>query len=168
MGEIVARVSGKPLQTFCAEEIYGPLGMIDTGFLPEEGKRGRIAPTEMTDGVMLRGVVHDPTARDMGGVAGHAGLFVTAHDLARYARMMLNGGELEGARILKPETVKMMTSVQTPPGLEDRRGYGWDIDSGFSRCRGTVFPLGSFGHTGFTGNALWIDPMSRTFYIFLS
>jgi len=168
LGEIVARVSGEPLQQFCAEEIYGPLGMTDTGFLPDKSKLPRIAPTQMTDGVMLRGVVHDPTARYMGGVAGHAGLFTTAHDLAQYARMLLNGGELDGVRILKPETVKMMTSVQTPPGLEDRRGFGWDIDSGFSRPRGTAFPLGSFGHTGFTGNALWIEPMSRTFYVFLS
>ena len=168
LGEIVARTSGKPLQLFCAEEIYGPLGMADTGYLPDKAKLPRIAPTEMTDGVMLRGVVHDPTARYMGGVAGHAGLFITAHDLARYARMLLNGGELDGVGILKPETVKMMTGVQTPPGMENRRGFGWDIDSGFSRPRGTVFPLGSFGHTGFTGNALWIDPLSRTFYVFLS
>jgi len=168
LGEIVARVSGMPLQDFCAKEIYGPLGMADTGFLPDASKRDRIAPTEMTEGVMLRGVVHDPTARYMGGVAGHAGLFTTARDLARYARMMLNGGELEGARILKAETVKMMTSVQTPAGMADKRGFGWDIDSGFSGARGNVFPIGSYGHTGFTGNALWIDPYSRTFYVFLS
>jgi uncharacterized protein YbbC (DUF1343 family) len=168
LGEIVARASGRPLRQFCAEEIYQPLRMVDTGFLPDTAKLPRIAPTQMTDGVMLRGVVHDPTARYMGGVAGHAGLFTTAHDLARYARMLLNGGELDGVRILQPETVKTMTSVQTPPGMADRRGFGWDIDSGFSRPRGRYFPLGSFGHTGFTGNALWIDPMSRTFYVFLS
>ncbi len=168
LGEIVARTGGKPLAAFCAEEIYGPLGMADTGFLPEASKRGRIAPTEWTDGVMLRGVVHDPTARFMGGVAGHAGLFTTARDLARYARMLLNGGELEGVRILQRETVAMMTSVQTPAGMEARRGFGWDIDSGYSRPRGKYFPLGSFGHTGFTGNAFWIDPMSKTFFVFLS
>ncbi|HZM05953.1 MAG TPA: serine hydrolase domain-containing protein, partial [Candidatus Saccharimonadales bacterium] len=153
LGEIVARVSGMPLNEFCAREIYGPLKMVDTGFLPPASKIPRIAPTEMTDGVMLRGVVHDPTSRCMGGVAGHAGVFSTAPDMARYARMMLNLGELDGARILKPETVKMMTSVQTPPELDDRRGFGWDIDSGFSRLRGEHFPLGSYGHTGFTGTA---------------
>ncbi len=168
LGEIVARVSHTPLNVFCAKEIYRPLKMVDTGYLPDKEKLPRIAPTEMTDGVMLRGVVHDPTARYMGGVAGHAGVFTTAPDLARYARMMLNQGELEGVRIFKPETVKMMTSVQTPPGMDDRRGFGWDIDSGFSRLRGEHFPLGSYGHTGFTGIAFWIDPFSKTFFILLS
>jgi uncharacterized protein YbbC (DUF1343 family)/CubicO group peptidase (beta-lactamase class C family) len=168
VGEIVARVSGLPLDKFCAQEIYGPLQMTDTGFLPPQSKLPRIAPTEMTDGVMLRGTVHDPTARFMGGVAGHAGLFTTAPDMARFARMMLNLGELDGVRIFQPETVKMMTSVQTPPGMEDRRGLGWDIDSGFSSPRGRHFPLGSYGHTGFTGTAFWIDPFSKTFFIFLS
>jgi CubicO group peptidase (beta-lactamase class C family) len=168
VGEIVARVSGMPLDKFCAQEIYGPLKMTDTGFLPPHSKIPRIAPTEMTGGVMLRGTVHDPTARFMGGVAGHAGLFTTAPDMARFARMMLNMGELDGVRIFQPETVKLMTSVQTPPGMEDRRGLGWDIDSGFSSPRGQHFPLGSYGHTGFTGTALWIDPFSKTFFIFLS
>lgn len=168
LGEIVARVSHEPLNVFCAHEIYRPLKMEDTGFLPDKNKMARIAPTEMTDGVMLRGVVHDPTARAMGGVAGHAGLFTTAPDLARYARMMLNLGELDGVRIFKPETVKMMTSVQTPPGMDERRGFGWDIDSGYSGLRGKLFPLGSYGHTGFTGIALWIDPFSKTFFALLS
>jgi uncharacterized protein YbbC (DUF1343 family) len=168
LGEIVARVSGRPLNRFCAAEIYRPLKMKDTGFLPAKSRLRRIAPTEMTGGVMLRGVVHDPTARFMGGVAGHAGLFTTAPDMARFARMMLNLGELNGVRLFNPQTVKLMTSVQTPPALEDRRGLGWDIDSGFSSPRGQLFPLGSYGHTGFTGNAFWIDPFSRTFFIFLS
>ena len=104
----------------------------------------------------------------MGGVAGHAGIFTTAADLARYARMILNGGELDGVRIFKPETIQLMTSVQTPEGNPSRRGLGWDIDSGYSRPRGENFPRGSFGHTGFTGNAFWIDPFSKTFWIFLS
>ncbi|HEX4122180.1 MAG TPA: exo-beta-N-acetylmuramidase NamZ domain-containing protein [Verrucomicrobiae bacterium] len=168
LGEIVHRVSGMPLNEFCAKEIYGPLKMIDTRFLPPESEIPRIAPTQMTDGVMLRGVVHDPTSRYMGGVAGHAGLFSTAPDLARFARMMLNMGELDGVRIMKPETVKMMTSVQTPPDMDHRRGFGWDIDTGFSSPRGEHFPLGSYGHTGFTGNSFWIDPYSKTFVIFLS
>ncbi len=168
LGEIVQRVSGMTLDKFCEKEVFGPLKMTDTGFLPAAEKLPRIAPTQFTEGKMLRGVVHDPTARLMGGVAGHAGLFSTAPDLARYARMMLNLGELDGVRIFKPETVKMMTSVQTPKDMEDRRGFGWDIDSGFSRPRGEHFPRGSYGHTGWTGNAFWIDPFSKTFYVFLS
>jgi uncharacterized protein YbbC (DUF1343 family) len=118
----------------------------------------------MTDGVMLRGVVHDPTARRMGGVAGHAGLFTTAGDLAKYARMLLHGG----SPIFKPGTVKAMTSVQTPPNVAVRRAGGFDLDSGYSRPRGEIFPIGSYGHTGFTGGFYWIDPYSKTFYIFLS
>ena len=168
LGEIVTRVSRTNLNEFCAREIYQPLKMADTGFLPGKKKIPRIAPTELTDGVMLRGVVHDPTSRMMGGVAGDAGLFTTAPDMARYARMMLNLGELDGVRIFKPETVKMMTSVQTPRGMKDQRGLGWDIDSRFSRPRGDHFPAGSYGHTGFTGDAFWLDPLSKTFFIFLS
>jgi CubicO group peptidase (beta-lactamase class C family) len=104
----------------------------------------------------------------MGGVAGHAGLFSTASDLARYARMMLNLGALDGVRIFKPETVKLMTSVQTPATITARRGLGWDIDSPYSGPRGDLFPVGSYGHTGWTGGSLWIDPFSKTFVIFLS
>lgn len=168
LGEIVRRVSGRPLDEFVHREIYLPLGMKDTGFNPPQEKLGRIAPTEVEDGVPVRGVVHDPRARRMGGVAGHAGLFITANDLARYAQMMLNLGELDGVRIFQPETVKLMTSVQTPPKIAARRGLGWDIDSGYSGPRGKVFPLGSYGHTGWTGTSLWIDPFSKTFVIFLS
>ncbi len=168
LGDIVRRVSGMGLETFVEQEIYRPLKMKDTGFLPPKSKLARIAPTQRIGTNWLRGVVHDPTSRYMGGVAGHAGVFSTAADLARYARMLLNGGELDGVRLFKPETVQLMTSVQTPPSVPARRGLGWDIDSGYSRPRGELFPLGSYGHTGFTGTCLWIDPFSRTFYIFLS
>lgn len=168
LGEIVRRVSGQPLDVFARREIFHPLGMRDTQFNPPAALRSRIAPTEVEDGVPVRGVVHDPRARRMGGVAGHAGLFVTAADLARYARMLLNLGELDGARIFRPDTVRLMTSVQTPPTVSARRGLGWDIDSSYSGPRGELFPLGSFGHTGWTGTSLWIDPFSRTFVIFLS
>src|SRR5437016_4452619 len=168
LGEVVRRVSGMKLNEFVAREIYQPLKMADTGYLPPASELPRIAPTERINGKILRGEVHDPTARYMGGVAGHAGLFTTAADLARYARMMLNFGELEGARLFQPETVKLMTSVQTPDNIFARRGLGWDVDSGYSRPRGRIFPLGSYGHTGFTGTALWIDPFSKTFWIFLS
>ena len=170
LGEIVQRVSGSPLEVFVQREIYEPLKMTDTGFLPvARGKKlSRIAPTEVVGGVPYRGVVHDPTARHMGGVAGHAGLFFTAKDLARYARMLLDFGEQDGVKIFKPETVKLMTSVQTPPEISAQRGLGWDIATGFSGPRGDIFPIGSYGHTGWTGGSLWIDPTSRTFVIFLS
>lgn len=168
LGEIVQLVSQTPLEKFVAREIYQPLKMVDTGYLPPESKLSRIAPTEVVDGKPWRGVVHDPTARKMGGVAGHAGLFTTASDLARYARMLLNLGELDGVRIFKPETVRLMASVQTSDSISVRRGLGWDIDSGYSGPRGKFFPLGSYGHTGWTGTSIWVDPFSQSFVIFLS
>jgi CubicO group peptidase (beta-lactamase class C family) len=168
LGEIVQRVSHMPFQVFVQREIFQPLKMTGTGFLPPESELPCIAPTEVVDGRPWRGVVHDPTARHMGGVAGHAGLFTTAADLARYARMLLNLGELDGVRIFQPETVRLMTSVQTPPEVGAKRGLGWDIDSAFSGPRGDFFPVGSYGHTGWTGGSLWIDPASKTFVIFLS
>jgi SSS family transporter len=165
LGEIVQRVSGQRLDQFAKKNVFDPLGMKETKFLPTANDALRTAPTEPDEhGVMLRGTVHDPTARRMGGVAGHAGLFTTAHDLARYARMLLNGGK----PIFKAETVKMLTSVQTPPGVAVKRAGGFDLDSGFSRPRGELYPIGSYGHTGFTGTILWIDPASKSFYVFLS
>lgn len=169
LGEVVRRVSGDPLEVFAKKCFFGPLGMKDTMFRPDAGLIRRIAATEKDErGVMLRGVVHDPTCRRMGGVAGHAGLFSTAADVARYARMILHDGELEGLRVLKLETVKLMTAIHTPSTLPDRRALGWDVDTRYSKPRGG-FPVGaSFGHTGFTGTCLWLDPGSRTFYVFLS
>ncbi|HEY6225669.1 MAG TPA: serine hydrolase, partial [Verrucomicrobiae bacterium] len=165
LGEIVHRVSGKPLNEFTAHEIFEPLGMTHTGFLPKNP--ALVAPTTRETNGFVRGIVHDPTARRMDGVAGHAGLFITASDLARFARMMLNGGELEGKRIFKPETVALFTSVQSPANLP-RRGLGWDIDSPYAGPRGKYFPVGSYGHTGWTGGSLWIDPFSKSFVIFMS
>ena len=163
LGEVVHRVTHAPLELVAEQEIFGPLKMKETGYWPPRKLRPRIAPTAGS----LRGTVHDPTARGMGGVAGHAGVFGTAADLARFARMMLNEGELDGARVLQPDTVRLMTAVQTPEAMASRRGLGWDIDTGYSR-RGKVFPIGSYGHTGFTGTSIWIDPFSRTFVILLS
>jgi uncharacterized protein YbbC (DUF1343 family)/CubicO group peptidase (beta-lactamase class C family) len=168
LGEVVQRVTRRKLEEFVATEIHGPLRMHDTGYLPSTNLLARIAPTQQSAEGMLHGKVHDPTARRMGGVAGHAGLFTTAADLARYARMLLNRGELDGVRVFKAETVKLMTSVQSPEAVPSRRGLGWDIDSPYSRPRGMVFPRGSFGHTGWTGTTLWVDPFSKTFWIFLS
>ena len=168
LGEIVQRVSKRRLNEFVLEEIHRPLGMNETMFLPPAELLNRIAPTEQGAEGMLRGKVHDPTSRRMGGVAGHAGLFTTAEDLARFARMMINRGELEGVRLFKTNTVGLMTSVQSPEAVGGRRGLGWDIDSSYSRPRGMVFPRGSYGHTGWTGTVLWIDPFSKTFWVLLS
>ena len=182
LGLLVQRVSGLPLNEFAARRLYRPLGMHHTGYLPlRTVAAAAIAPTQLMtgrsaqslhgdlpDNQMLQGVVHDPTIRFMGGVGGSAGLFTTAADMARFARMMLNGGELDGVRVLSRESVRLMSSVQSPAGAEWRRSAGWDIDSPYSRPRGGVFPIGSYGHTGFTGCILWIDPFSGTFFILLS
>ena len=169
LGELVRLVSGKPLEVFAKETVFDPLGMVDTGFKPVAALRGRIAATEKDEtGTLLRGVVHDPTARLMGGVAGHAGLFSTARDLARYARCVMNGGELEGRRILKGETVRLMTTVATPKRMTEKRALGWDVDTKYSRPRGGFTVGKSFGHTGFTGCCLWIEPASSAFFVFVS
>ena len=165
LGEIIRRVSGKPLDQFAREQIFEPLGMRDTTFKPAGSLTARIAPTEIdaATGKPWRGVVHDPTARYMGGVAGHAGVFSTADDLARYAQAMLD------TRFFLPATVALFTSPASPPDQPILRGLGWDIDSPFSSNRGDLFPRGvSFGHTGFTGPALWIDPVSKSFVVIMT
>ena len=177
LGEIVRRVSGKTLDEFCRTRIFEPLGMRDTMFKPPAPLIPRIAPTEkctlygwpcdQPGGAMLRGVVHDPTARRMLGVAGHAGLFSTASDLSVFCRMLLNGGRSGSVRILSPMTVAKMTSPVALAGGQ-ARGLGWDMDSSYSSNRGELLPLGSFGHTGFTGTSLWIDPLTKTWVVFLS
>ncbi len=178
LAEVVATVTRQPFEQFVQARIFGPLGMRQTTFNPPASSRARIAPTQKCtplgftcdgpDATMLRGVVHDPTARRMGGVAGHAGLFSTASDLAIFCRMLLNGGAVGTRRILSPLTVARMIAPATPAGEPNVRGYGWDLDSSFSSNRGEFLPLGSFGHTGFTGTSLWIDPATRTFVVFLS
>ena len=168
LGEIVRLASGQRLDVFAAAEIYRPLGMHDTGFLQPLAKRARVAPTERVDGTILHGIVHDPTSRRMGGVAGHAGLFTTAADLSRFAHMMLNGGQLNGRRIFKKETVQSMTSVHTPKGMKAERGLGWDINSPYSSPRGNHFKVGGYGHTGWTGGSLWVDPVTRTIVILMT
>ena len=168
LGEIVQLASGQLLDEFTSKHIYRRLGMRDTGFLPPFKKRSRVAPTERVDGEILHGIVHDPTARRMDGVAGHAGLFTTAADLSRFAQMMLNGGKLNGRRIFKSETVQLMTSVHTPKGMKAKRGLGWDIDSPYSSPRGNHFKIGGYGHTGWTGGSLWIDPATRTIVILMT
>jgi uncharacterized protein YbbC (DUF1343 family) len=170
LAEIVHRVSGKMLDEFAQQEIFKPLGMSETGFKPALSLRVRIAPTEIdpATGQPFRGVVHDPTSRYMGGVTGDAGLFSTASDLARYAAMMANSGEYEGARIFSAVTVRKFTSPASPPDQPILRGLGWDIDSTYSANRGELYPIGSFGHTGFTGTSIWIDPTSKSYVILLT
>jgi uncharacterized protein YbbC (DUF1343 family)/CubicO group peptidase (beta-lactamase class C family) len=185
LGEVVARVSGMPLDQFAQKNIFGPLGMSNTGFRPASTLKARIAPTEKRRGqlsylgdtsanagaegeVWLRGEVHDPTSYRMNGVAGHAGLFSTANDLAIYCQMILNGGTYRGVRILAPLTVAEMTRPLVVSSSGNTRGLGWDMNTTFSTNRGDLFPLGSFGHTGFTGTSMWIDPASEMFVVFLS
>lgn len=170
MGEIVRRLSGMSLAQFAHQQVFGPLGMQETEFLPDPSLKPRIAPTEINPdtGMPFRGVVHDPTARYMGGIAGHAGLFTTADDLAKYAEMLLNKGELNGVRIFSPMTVRKFTTPESPSDQPVLRGLGWDIDSPFSSNRGELYPIGSFGHTGFTGTSMWMDPTTDSFVILLT
>jgi len=179
LGDIVTRVTGLSLDAFLQRTVFGPLGMRDTGFLPAAALRPRIAPTERCAeqdawpckrpaAEPLRGVVHDPTARRMGGIAGHAGLFSTARDLKRFAAMLVNGGDLDGVRVLSAATVARMIAPVTMPANAGTRGLGWDIDTAFSSNRGDLFPIGSYGHTGFTGTSIWIDQASKSYVIFLS
>lgn len=168
LAEIVRAVSGQRIDAYTKEHVFEPLDMDDTGFLPPASKRNRIAPTEVVDGAPLLGVVHDPTTRYMGGVAGHAGLFTTAKDLSHFAEMILGGGMYRGKRILQPGTVAKMIAPASPGAKPDLRALGWDVDSRFSSNRGELFPLGSFGHTGFTGTSLWIDPHSKSYVILLT
>lgn len=217
LGEIVFRISENEVDRFSATSLLRPSTIENSFFMrfPESGWRGtltRIAPTENirgqnsylgskfegdahTGNKILRGVVHDPTAFRMGGFAGHAGLFSTADDLARYAQMLLNGGvapapvqkparqqgrnsqvggnalpngRASATRILSAQTVARMTQPYVVSEDGATRGLGWDMNTSFSSNRGEFFPLGSFGHTGFTGTSLWIDPTSETFVVFLS
>jgi uncharacterized protein YbbC (DUF1343 family)/CubicO group peptidase (beta-lactamase class C family) len=164
LGFLVEKVSGISLDKFAARYVFEPLGMNHTRFLPPEAWRPQIAPTQVDEhGQMLRGVVHDPTARRMGGVAGHAGLFSTADDLARFAQELLSG-----SRVLSRAAIEKMSTPQQPANAPSLRGLGWDIDSPFASNRGELLPVGSFGHTGFTGTSLWIDPVTDTYIILLT
>ena len=170
LGEIVHRLSGEMLSDYARDNIFRPLGMRDSTFQPPASLKPRIAPTEIDPetGQPLRGVVHDDTSRYMGGVAGHAGLFTTAEDLAKFAQMMLDLGEGNGVRLFQPVTVEKFISPASPADQPILRGLGWDIDSPYSSNRGELFPIGSYGHTGFTGTSLWIDPTSKAYVILLT
>ncbi len=164
--EIVRRTSGKDLGTFAREEIWEPFGMTETGYQPGLLLRGRAAPTEQRDGKWMQGDVHDPRAFALGGVAGHAGVFSTADDLSRYARAMLAKGTLDGKRVLAERTFDaMVTRHETSSG---GRALGWDKDSRFASHRSALLSARAFGHGGFTGTAMWIDPGKDLYVIFLS
>jgi serine-type D-Ala-D-Ala carboxypeptidase len=175
LGELVERLEGIPLNEFAKKNVFAPLKMNDTGFNPDETLRMRVAPTGLREMKTILGEVHDPRAFRMGGVAGHAGLFSTADDMARYCRMLLNGGKLDGTRILAEKTVKLFTEPHDVPiaskttVAKGARSFGWDVDTNYSAPRGELFKKGEgFGHTGFTGTSVWIDPSSRTAVIVLT
>jgi len=165
LGELVRRLAGATLDAYCRKHIFGPLRMKGTGFLPAAALLDRIAPTQDLPGRVHWGGVHDATARWMGGVSGHAGLFATADDLAIYARMLLNGGRANGVRVLSKRSVGRMLARQSPPGAARARGLGWDRGGpdGYP-----VFPAGTYGHLGFTGTMVWIDPGAGLYAVVLT
>lgn len=164
LGELVQRLSGLSLDKYAEVHIFQPLGMKHTRFLPPRSWAPKIAETlAIDDKRILRGIVHDPTAERMGGVAGHAGVFSTAGDLALYAQTLI-----DRRKILTPDIIAKMTTPQQPPNAVEVRGLGWDIDSPFSTNRGALLPVGSFGHTGYTGTSMWVDPYSNTYIILLT
>jgi CubicO group peptidase (beta-lactamase class C family) len=182
LGEIIHAVAGATLDEFAKERLFIPLGMADTCFRPPTKLIGRIAPTEPRKNTLqylkgqgsganldqiLRGEVHDPTAWRMGGVAGHAGLFSSARDIALFAQMLLDKGTCASRRLLSPLTVDAMARPESPAGAPQIRGFGWDIDSTYSSPRGDIFKEG-YGHTGFSGTSLWIHPPTGTFIIVLT
>ncbi|QDU31212.1 Penicillin-binding protein 4* [Anatilimnocola aggregata] len=175
LGLQIEKLSGQNVHEFSQAHIFRPLGMDETGFVPGKSLGYRTAPTEKRDGHWMRGTVHDPRSYALRGIAGHAGLFSTAEDLARYASAMLNRGEYQGVKIMQPETWQLMTTGNVVPGrrndgekYEGLRGLGWDMRTGFSTNGGTARSAAAFGHGGFTGTAIWIDPEQDWFLIFLS
>lgn len=166
LGKVVEHVSGQTLDAFSKQAIYTPLKMTETGFNPPMPRQQRAAATEQQDGKWLVGQVHDPRAARMNGVAGHAGLFSTAADLVRFGEALCRGGAGPDARILSEETVALMTQPrQVPRGT---RGYGWDVQSPYSSNRAEGYSDAAFGHGGFTGTVLWIDPQQQVVFVFLS
>jgi len=167
LAHIVQKVSGQALDEFAAERIFKPLGMTRTFYRPPASLLDKCVPTEVIQGKPLRGVVHDPLARLQGGVSGNAGLFSTADDLAVFAQMLLDGGAVNGVRILSPLTVERMTEIYPKVGASGR-GLGWDIDTDYATVRGDLFGPRSYGHSGYTGTSIWIDPETRTTVVLLT
>ncbi len=167
LAHIVKKVSGLDLASFAAENIFKPLGMTRTFFDPPEGLKELCVPTQVVNGSALRGVVHDPLARLQGGVSGNAGLFSTADDLAVFAEMLLNGGTFKKTRVLGLLAVDRMLEIY-PKVQASGRGLGWDFTSDYATVRGDLFGWRSFGHSGYTGTSIWIDPETRTTVVFLT
>jgi len=168
LGEVVRRISGVPLDVYSDRTIFKPLRMTHTRFGPQISRTDAlIAPTTLGEPVPHAVRVNDPTAARMGGVSGHAGLFSTADDLARFARMLLKGGELDGVRVLQPASIALAVSAQSPVSGQRLRGLGWDLAQATSGA-GPVLPSESYGHTGYTGTLIWIDPASAKWAIILT
>jgi CubicO group peptidase (beta-lactamase class C family) len=167
MAYIIKKATGQTIAEFSEENIFEPLGMKNTFYVPPQKFAVRCVPTQVIDGKPLTGVVHDPLARLQGGISGNAGLFSTAEDLAVFAQMVLNRGEYRGVRILSPLTVERMTSIY-PKAEFAGRSLGWDLDSAYASNRGDIFGTRSFGHSGYTGTSIWIDPETETIVIFLT
>ena len=166
LGDVVARVSKTPLDQYARDHIFQPLGMNESGYNPSETLKQRAVTTTKVNGEWLKGTVHDPRARYSGGVAGHAGLFATADDIIRYAQAMLDARYPGDDHILKPETIALMT--QTHDAAGQQRGLSWDKNSSYSRNRGQSMTPSAYGHGGFTGTSLWIDPDLELIVCFLS
>lgn len=168
LGELVRRVTGEGLDRYAAENIFSPLRMDDTGFNPQLEAAVRCAATLNSENSILVGLVQDPSARLLGGVAGHAGLFSTASDLSRFCRMVLNGGTLGGRQVLSDRTIEQMTVPYFSQDSKVFRGLGWDISSPYSSPRGNGFSEVSFGHTGYSGSSIWIDPEAKLYVVLLT
>ena len=168
LGEMVRRISGASLDHYTKASFFTPMGMEDTSFNPDNEKAQRCSATISNDNTLLLGQVQDPLARRLGGVAGHSGVFSTALDLAKFCRMILNEGEFDGMRILSERAVRQMTAPYFSRGGNVIRGLGWDISSPFSAPKGNGFSEVSFGHTGYSGSSIWLDPAADIFVVLLT
>ena len=168
LSELVKRVSGASLDVYTATNFFTPIGMMDTGFNPDKGRAVRCSSTVGEGKSFFRGIPQDPSARQLGGVSGHAGLFSTARDLAKFCQMLLAEGKWNGIKVISERAVRQMTAPYFSRGGQVVRGLGWDIASPYSSPRGNGFSETSFGHTGYSGSSLWIDPTTDTFVILLT
>ncbi|NLP10567.1 serine hydrolase [bacterium] len=164
---VIEKITGKNVHEFSREAVFQPLRMHHTTYVPGPDLLSLCVPTEVVNGQPWRGIVHDPLARLQGGISGNAGLFSTVDDLARYCQMMLNGGVLNRVRILSPVTVKRMIHIPETPS-QAKRGYGWVVKDGVSWVGGDLLPDLGYGHTGYTGTSIWIDPATQSFIIILT
>ena len=167
LANIIKKVTGETVAEFSAKNIFTPLKMENTFYIPPKNSTGLCVPTEIIDGAPLIGMVHDPLARLQAGISGNAGLFSTVDDLAIFAQMMLNKGEFNGTRILGPLTIERMTELYSEVEFAGR-GLGWDLNSAYSTNGGDLFGPKSYGHSGYTGTSIWIDPETDTFVILLT